>query len=428
MEQENPRDGGRQKPHVVFCPSPITMGHVRPMMDLAIKLVTHHGFSVTVITTKGKTATERYASYLQALSSSTSDDVIRLLELPELIDDSNREEAESYPRHPLLVYLYWVEKSKEALQQLLQDLLRSSTSPICAFLTDFFHMAALDVTTQLSIPTYLFHLSSAANVCLKLYLPKFAEDQPDFVDRPDAVLQIPGLRPLATRDLPSSFLDKSCPTVPNEYVALCSRLRQVTGIFINSFAELEEEAIRALRDPKDEKMPAIYPIGPILCSLLVEEAGKDGTRCLGWLDKQRDSSVLYIAFGSVASMSVKQVREIAWGLEGSGRCFLWVLQGRFLDEEKSRDPEEVFSQFLAEGFQTRIRDRGLVVSSWVPQIRILAHPSIGGFVSHCGWNSLLEGIWNGVPFAAWPLQAEQPMNRLFIVDELEIGLEARMDG
>ena len=50
------------------------------------------------------------------------------------------------------------------------------------------------------------------------------------------------------------------------------------------------------------------------------------------------------------------------------------------------------------------------------------HPSVGGFLSHCGWSSTLESITNGVPMIAWPLYAEQRMNAMLLVEELGVAV------
>uniref|UniRef100_A0A2N9G0B0 UDP-glycosyltransferases domain-containing protein n=1 Tax=Fagus sylvatica TaxID=28930 RepID=A0A2N9G0B0_FAGSY len=107
---------------------------------------------------------------------------------------------------------------------------------------------------------------------------------------------------------------------------------------------------------------------------------------LDWLDQQPVESVLYIAFGSVGLgvLSAQQITEMAWGLELSQQRFIWVL----------RSPNKIDE--LPDGFLARTHNLGLVVTQWAPQSEILGHPSTGGFLSHCGWNSSLESILNGV--------------------------------
>jgi len=176
-------------------------------------------------------------------------------------------------------------------------------------------------------------------------------------------------------------------------------------------------------------MPRFYPVGPLISSSPLqhndEPVENGGTDCLEWLDKQPPSSVLFVSFGSGTGLPRAQVIELALGLEASGHRFLWVLRSpssNFLSIEETE-----ISQLLPEGFESRTQDRGLVVSSWGPQIPVLSHPSTGGFLSHCGWNSTLESISHGVPMICWPLFAEQRMNRLLLVDEFKVGIPAKME-
>lgn len=83
--------------------------------------------------------------------------------------------------------------------------------------------------------------------------------------------------------------------------------------------------------------------------------------------------------------------------------------------------------FLSEGFIQRTRGVGLLVPSWAPQMAILSHPSIGCFVTHCGWNSVLEGLLNGIPLIAWPFYAEQRINAAMLEGQLEFATRAKLD-
>jgi UDP:flavonoid glycosyltransferase YjiC (YdhE family) len=65
----------------------------------------------------------------------------------------------------------------------------------------------------------------------------------------------------------------------------------------------------------------------------------------------------------------------------------------------------------------------MVVRNWAPQGAILSHDSIGGFVTHCGWNSVLEAVYEGVPMVAWPLYAEQKLNKVILVEEMKVALD-----
>ncbi|PKI32207.1 hypothetical protein CRG98_047402 [Punica granatum] len=148
-------------------------------------------------------------------------------------------------------------------------------------------------------------------------------------------------------------------------------------------------------------------------------------KVLEWLDQQPAESVLYVSFGSGGTLSADQLTELAWGLEQSSHRFVWVVRpptkdsasGSFFRLSKKTDKTP---EYLPDGFVTRTQDKGLVVPTWAPQTEVLAHLSVGGFLSHCGWNSILESILNGVPMIAWPLYAEQKMNATMLAEQLGV--------
>ncbi|GFQ08796.1 zeatin o-glucosyltransferase [Phtheirospermum japonicum] len=144
--------------------------------------------------------------------------------------------------------------------------------------------------------------------------------------------------------------------------------------------------------------------------------------CLDWLDRQDPGTVIYVSFGTSISFSEDETREIALGLEQSKRKFVWVL--------RDADKADIFSREirrieLPDGFEERVRERGIVVRDWAPQVEILAHKSTGGFMSHCGWNSCFESLMMGVPILAWPMHSDQPLNAFFVADILKTGLFVR---
>lgn len=153
--------------------------------------------------------------------------------------------------------------------------------------------------------------------------------------------------------------------------------------------------------------PKLLPIGPLLES---QSHGDSGAQfwaqdhsCLTWLDTQPPRSVIYVAFGSTADHDETQFHELALGLELTGRPFLWVVRPGVSKLHKDEYP------------------RGKIFT-WVPQQKVLSHPSIACFVSHCGWNSTLEGLSNGVPFLCWPYFADQIFNMCYICDIWRVGL------
>jgi hydroquinone glucosyltransferase len=170
-------------------------------------------------------------------------------------------------------------------------------------------------------------------------------------------------------------------------------------------------------------VPTIFTIGPLLLTHnnKLEESKVDGidNDCLQFLNQQPRSSVLYICFGTVFVLPTQQLNELAMGLETSGVRFLWVIRIP-KGEDGNLAPE--IATFIPKGFMERTKDKGLVYTSWAPQAQILAHPATGGFLTHCGWNSIMESISMGVPMITWPLYADQMLNGRFCVDVLNIAI------
>ncbi|XP_030440460.2 scopoletin glucosyltransferase-like [Syzygium oleosum] len=148
-----------------------------------------------------------------------------------------------------------------------------------------------------------------------------------------------------------------------------------------------------------------------------------------WLDSKPHGSVLYVAFGSEVGPTAEEYPELAAALEESTRPFIWAIQygaGRrgppktFLGGSPGSDEDEDEGYF-PHGLDKKVGERGLIVRGWAPQLLILSHPSTGGFLSHCGWNSTVEAIGRGVPFLTWPIRGDQYYNSKLVVDHLKIG-------
>lgn len=144
--------------------------------------------------------------------------------------------------------------------------------------------------------------------------------------------------------------------------------------------------------------------------------------CLRWLDSRSPESVVFVCFGSHCILNEKQIRAVAVGLEASGHAFIWAI--RSLHKEAKPKGTDVG---LPEGFEERTGERGLIIWGYAPQLLILSHPSVGAFLSHCGWNSTLESVSLGVPVITWPMFAEQSFNSMFLVKILGIGMQVCLD-
>ncbi|KAL5719883.1 cis-zeatin O-beta-D-glucosyltransferase [Ranunculus cassubicifolius] len=218
------------------------------------------------------------------------------------------------------------------------------------------------------------------------------------------------------------FTDRFTKFVQERY----KNMKYVSGYLYNTCRVTEARFIDLLAQEKilgNKKQWAIGPLNPV--SVHSEGGDSQGRHnSLNWLDRQPNNSVLYVSFGTLTSMSREQITELAIGLELSKQRFIWVLRDAdkgdiFAQEKKSRKIE------LPHGYEERLKGVGLIVRDWAPQLQILAHPSTGGFVSHCGWNSCMESLSMGVPIAAWPMHSDQPRNTMLVTGVLKTGLVLR---
>lgn len=291
---------------------------------------------------------------------------------------------------------------------------------VAGLVVDMFSCSMIDVAHEFQLPSYMFFTSSAGFLGLILQVQTLKDDYnqeiSDYKDS-DAEILVPSFRnPVPARVLPTTMLEH-----PEVVLPLSRSIRECKGIIVNTFLELEHYAINSLSD-QNRKIPRIYPIGPIINHNCTQD-----DVIMSWLDNQPTASVVFLCFGSLGSFNKEQVKEIALALEHCGYRFLWSLRrppakGEMNAPESYIDPEEV----LPEGFLDRTSGKGKVIG-WAPQVAILGHPAVGGFVSHCGWNSILEATWFGVPIAAWPMHAEQQVNAFEMITELEIAVEIKMD-
>lgn len=188
-------------------------------------------------------------------------------------------------------------------------------------------------------------------------------------------------------------------------------VKDADWVLCNSFYELEPSA-HALN-------PNLLPIGPLLPNCRpgqpVGHFWPEDSTCLRWLDQQPLFSVVYVAFGSITVFDRHQFHELALGLELTGQPFLWVVRPDLTNAPAT-------GATYPDGFEARVADRGRMVS-WAPQQKVLAHPSIACFVTHCGWNSIMEGLSMGVPFICWPSFLDQFLDQSYVSDIWKVGLQ-----
>uniref|UniRef100_A0ACD5X764 Uncharacterized protein n=1 Tax=Avena sativa TaxID=4498 RepID=A0ACD5X764_AVESA len=181
------------------------------------------------------------------------------------------------------------------------------------------------------------------------------------------------------------------------------------GFAINTFSDLEQQySDLHMRGGYVKRAYFIGPVSLRPSSSSAAGANSEQHHCIDWLDSKPNRSVVYLCFGSFVPVSDAQLDELALGLEASGESFLWVVRSATWTPPAR--------------WEERVRDRGMVVTAWAPQTAILGHRAVGAFVTHCGWNSVLETVAAGVPVLTWPVVFEQFITERLLTEVLGIGV------
>ncbi|CAL4894531.1 unnamed protein product [Urochloa decumbens] len=412
---------------VVLHPG-LGVGHLVPTLELA-RLFLRHGLAVTVLLVEPSGSGAPSAAARAAAANNNPSIHFHALSLPEEV------EGDKGSPPPRECDQFAVLRRANAP---LRDYLRSALPSVRALVLDMFCVDALDVAAGLGVPAYLFYTSGATSLAVSLHLPHAqaalgARSFGGIGDGDGAPLRFPGVPPFRPRELPRGALDRDN-ELYRKFLRAFQRIPESRGILVNTFEWLEATAVAALRDGAcvpGRPTPPVYCVGPLVSGGDGDQVNNNNKRhaCLEWLDAQPEKSVVFLCFGSMGSFPKRQLEEIATGLEKSGQRFLWVVRNPRRDDGASmlandhQQPEPDLDELLPEGFLERTGGRGLVVKSWAPQAEVLRHGATGAFVTHCGWNSTLEGVTAGVPLLCWPLYAEQRVNKVFVVEEARLGVE-----
>ncbi|RWR79354.1 UDP-glycosyltransferase 76C2-like protein [Cinnamomum micranthum f. kanehirae] len=370
LEEEKQWQDGH---HLVLFPSPF-QGHINPMMQLAT-LLHSRGFTITIIHTQFNSPDpSNYPHFnFQAIPDGLSDAQTATEDLAELISAINTNcEA---PLHHLLAEMF----------QLILVFRESSCEPIMP----------LSFVTIASISLFYEKGYLAGQGILQSKRTNVSHRP-----APDSEANLTGL-PVRIKDLPA--ISTSKPDAVCELItATVNAAKASSAIIWNTSECLEHSTLAKVR--QDYPIP-VFPIAP----LHRYSSGSSGSSSL-----KAPNSVVYVSFGSIATIDKAEAIETAMGLANSEQPFLWVVRPGSV-----RGVEWVE---LPEGFEEKTRGRGLVVK-WAPQLEVLAHPSIGGFWTHCGWNSTLESICEGVPMLCWSCFGDQLVNARLVTEFLKVGVE-----
>ncbi|GJU94682.1 anthocyanidin 3-O-glucosyltransferase 5-like protein [Tanacetum coccineum] len=356
------------KSHVAFLASP-GMGHITPLFELAIRLVTQHDFQVSflVITTASSPAQIKY------LNANPFPELHIVDLLPADLSGLISDDMGAVTRLCLIV-----QESTRPLRSILSEL---KGPKLRALVIDIFCTGVFELCNALSIPVYSFFTASGVLFTFSLYLPSMDREGEG-----------------------------------DQYVDLSGTVEVPGCIFVNTWDDLEPVSLNAVRHEPfflNISTPPVHPIGPLIKQIepVVTEIEKE---IIAWLDKQPKDSVLYVTFGSGGTLTREQLTELAWGLELSRQRFIMVVRkpsdyaaaAFFNVGSESDDPRT----YLPDGFVERTKGTGLVVSSWAPQ------------------NSKLESLKHGVPMIGWPMYAEQRMNAMMLSNEVGVAVKMHVVG
>uniref|UniRef100_A0ACD5YF95 Uncharacterized protein n=1 Tax=Avena sativa TaxID=4498 RepID=A0ACD5YF95_AVESA len=395
-------------PHFVLVPLS-SQGHIIPTSDLAC-LLAERGARVSLVTTPGD------AARLQGVADRArrAKLPLEIVELPfQPADDGVAPGSEGVD-----TVLRWFQ-SLYRLAGPLEEYVRALPRRPSCIISDLLNPWTVGVARNVGVPRLVYATPSCFYSLCDLNVATHKKDKPEgeFVvpGMPMRVQLTKGTWPLAFFSPPSweAFLEER-----NE------SLRTADGVVVNSFLDIEGQFAECLGAALG--MP-VWVLGPFFLNNRDEEAlaertdqykpsaSLDENAVTAWLDDmaRRGTKVAYVNFGTVVGMCAGQLYEVGHGLEDSGTSFVWVVR-----EEETATPE---AREWLEALEARTAGRGLIVRGWAPQVAILSHPAVGGFVTHCGWNSLLESITHGVAVVTWPKFADQILNERLAVDVLGIG-------
>ncbi|CAK8577458.1 unnamed protein product [Lathyrus sativus] len=401
--------------HIFFFPF-MGHGHMIPAIDMA-KLFASKGVKTTIVTTPLNKPTISKA--IQHFKNHSNNIHIQTINFP-CVEVGLPEGCENLDLVPSPLEAPAFFKATRLMQEPFEELLLQQQPH--AIVADMFFPWTTDSAAKLGIPRIVFHGTSLFYLCVSQCLKKH-EPYKNVTSDTELFLipDLPGNIKMTNLQMPSP-VTKDDP-VNQGFAKIFREIRESEeksyGVIVNSFYELEGVYADFYSEVVGIKN---WHIGPFsvqnrdkeeeITSYRGKEASIDKHECLKWLGTKDVNSVVYLCFGSTTHFLDSQLREIAIGLEASGKDFIWVVR---------RKKEEV-EEWLPEGFEERMEGKGLIIRGWSPQTLILEHEAIGAFVTHCGWNSTLEGVVAGVPMVTWPVAAEQFYNEKLVTEVLKIGV------
>uniref|UniRef100_A0A5B7A6L9 Glycosyltransferase n=1 Tax=Davidia involucrata TaxID=16924 RepID=A0A5B7A6L9_DAVIN len=279
---------------------------------------------------------------------------------------------------------------------------------ISCLMADAFLWFSGDLAHDMHVPWVPLWTSGACSLSVHVYTDLIRQTIGirDIAGRENEILKfIPGFSALRLGDLPSGVLFGN---LESPFSIMLHKMGQAlpraTAVPINSFQGLDPAITKDLKS----KFRYFLNVGPVNLTSPPPSSNLDEHGCIPWLDKHKATSVAYIGFGTVATPPPHELVALAEALETSGTPFIWSLKDNL-------------KHHLPEGFLERTNGNGKIVP-WAPQIQVLAHASTGVFITHCGWNSVLESIAAAVPMIGRPFFGDHQLNTWMVENVWGIGV------
>ncbi|XVF49880.1 hypothetical protein PTKIN_Ptkin04bG0051700 [Pterospermum kingtungense] len=387
--------------HILVYPFP-TSGHIIPFLDLTHRFLTR-GLRVTILITPNN------LHLLDPLLSRHASSSLQ----PLVLSDPER------PTTPGLIPI--IRSLRELHYAALLQWFQSQASPPVVIFSDFFLGWTQSLASQLGVPRVVF--SPSGSFAFSLYISMCQEppkiDDPQDVNRTFSFPRVPNSPKYALYQIPHRYRLKDGDPEKEFYIKNWLDNLKSWGVLLNTFADLESIYIAHIK--KELGHDRVWAVGPVMPAedSPMNRGGPSSVPChelMSWLDSREDQSVVYVCFGSRQVLTQKQTDELAQGLEQSGVNFVWCVREP-KDSQVSAD-----HGVIPEGFEDRVAGQGFLIKGWAPQLAILKHRAVGAFLTHCGWNSTLEGIVVGMVMVTWPMGAEQFFNADLLVDQCGVGI------
>ncbi|KAL9276344.1 hypothetical protein ACSQ67_026111 [Phaseolus vulgaris] len=391
--------------HVLAYPFP-TSGHLIPLLDFSKALVSR-GVQVTILVTPKN----------HPLVPTNFSPLLQTLLLPQI----------QFSKPSLNRLVNTITFMRHHHHPLIVDWAQAQPIPPSAVISDFFLGWTLLLARDLNVPRLVFSPSGAAAFSLSQSLWRDAplNDNPQ---DPNSAVSFPYLpnSPVYPWWQITHLFTGSQRGGPEWEFFRENTLFNIDswGVVLNTFTELEQVHIEHVK--KDLGHKRVWAVGPVLPiqsgSAKPEEHGGNSAvsrnDIVEWLDSCGECSVVYVCFGSRTILTSSQMEVLTRALDLSGVNFVLsvgVPDARAVAQEQGKVPC---------GFMDRVgvRGRGFLIEGWAPQLVILSHRAVGAFLTHCGWNSVLEGLVSGVVMVTWPMGADQYTNARLLVDELGMGI------